>query len=96
MNTAPAGFYSFPWELETNRATIECIHFYVNMGCSDEFNHCFTERLIWGTNYVNMLDELGELGFLTALKHARNSSNGNVDFNCTSRNDFPSNINRFQ
>lgn len=75
-----AKMYIFPWEHESLRATYQPIEFYSSMANSDEFNSCFLPNPIRGTDFMEMVNELGEYEFMQALKHARNATCGRVDF----------------
>ena len=72
--------YLFPWEEESLRASYQPIEFFFDMGNSDEYNECFLPHPIMATNFMQMISKLGDYEFIQALKHARNATNGRVDF----------------
>jgi hypothetical protein len=79
MATVPK-MYIFPWESESLRESYQPIELYWDMSNSDEYNDLFTPRPLSITDFCELLGQLGEREFMHALKHARNATNGLVDF----------------
>jgi len=58
--------YFFPWEEEHLRASYDHIEFRFDLAESDQFNNCFEPRPPnYGTDYMEMLEELGLERFYT-------------------------------